>query len=65
MTSHVLLTLTIGGGNNHHFPRRTTFIPAKLKVRRRLKLSNIFTNITHELLTPLTVISASVDRIAE
>ena len=30
------------------------------RVRRRLQLSAIFTNITHELLTPLSVISASI-----
>lgn len=36
-----------------------------MKVRRRLQMSAIFTNITHELLTPLTVISASVDKLRE
>ena len=36
-----------------------------LRVRRRLQMSAIFTNITHELLTPLTVISASVDKLRE
>ena len=35
------------------------------KVRRRLRLSAIFTNITHELLTPLSVISASVDKLRD
>ena len=34
-------------------------------VRRRLQMGQIFTNITHELLTPLTVISASVDQLRE
>mgnify|MGYP002855845565 CR=1 FL=1 len=34
-------------------------------VRRRLQMSSIFLNITHELLTPLTVISASVDKLRE
>ena len=32
------------------------------RLRRRLQMSAIYTNITHELLTPLTVISASVDK---
>lgn len=32
-----------------------------LKTRNRLQMAVIFTNITHELLTPLTVISAVVD----
>ena len=36
-----------------------------LRVRRRLQMEQIFTNITHELLTPLTVISASVDQLRE
>ncbi|MGM9777201.1 MAG: ATP-binding protein, partial [Prevotella sp.] len=33
----------------------------QLKTRNRLQMAVIFTNITHELLTPLTVISAVVD----
>jgi signal transduction histidine kinase/ligand-binding sensor domain-containing protein/DNA-binding NarL/FixJ family response regulator len=32
-----------------------------LKIKNRLQMSVIFTNITHELLTPLTVISATVE----
>ena len=36
-----------------------------IRVRHRLQMSAIYTNITHELLTPLTVISASVDRLRE
>ena len=36
-----------------------------LRLRRRLQMSYIFTNITHELLTPLTVISASVDKLRD
>lgn len=36
-----------------------------MRLRRRLQMSSIFTNITHELLTPLTVISASVDKMRE
>lgn len=34
-----------------------------MRLKRRLQMSAIFTNITHELLTPLTVISASVDKL--
>jgi len=37
----------------------------RLQTRQRLKMSRIFTNITHELLTPLTVISASVDHLRD
>ena len=36
-----------------------------IRLRRRLQMSAIFTNITHELLTPLTVISASVDKLRD
>ena len=36
-----------------------------VRVKHRLQMGNIFTNITHELLTPLTVISASVDHLRE
>ena len=36
-----------------------------MRVRRRLRTSAMFTNITHELLTPLTVLSASVDKLRE
>ena len=36
-----------------------------VRVRQRLQMGHIFTNITHELLTPLTVISASVDQLRE
>ena len=34
-----------------------------VNMRNRLQMGYIFTNITHELLTPLTVISASVERL--
>lgn len=36
-----------------------------MRLKRRLHMSAIFTNITHELLTPLTVISASVDKLRD
>ncbi|MBR1503039.1 MAG: response regulator [Prevotella sp.] len=36
-----------------------------VSIRRQLRMSAVFTNITHELLTPLTVISASVDKLRE
>lgn len=35
----------------------------RLRTKNRLQMQVIFTNITHELLTPLTVISASADSI--
>jgi len=36
-----------------------------VRVRQRLQMEQVFTNITHELLTPLTVVSASVDQLRE
>lgn len=36
-----------------------------LRVQRRLQMGAIFTNITHELLTPLAVISASIDKLRD
>ena len=35
------------------------------RVRRRLQMGVIFTSITHELLTPLSVISASIDKLRD
>ena len=37
----------------------------RLRTKNRLQMAVVFTNITHELLTPLTVISASADSIEE
>ena len=34
-----------------------------MRLRNQLRLSRIFTNITHELLTPLTILSASVEKL--
>ena len=34
-----------------------------IRIRNRIQMSYIFTNITHELLTPLTVLAASVDHL--
>ena len=36
-----------------------------VRMRNRLQMNAVYTNITHELLTPLTVISASVERLRE
>lgn len=36
-----------------------------LKTKNRLAMAVIFTNITHELLTPLTIISASIDELRQ
>jgi CheY-like chemotaxis protein len=37
----------------------------RIRIRERNQINAIFTNITHELLTPLTVISASVDKLRD
>ena len=34
-----------------------------IKIREKLKMSLIFTNIAHELLTPLTILSASIENL--
>ena len=34
-----------------------------VRIRNRVQMSYIFTNITHELLTPLTILSASVEHL--
>lgn len=36
-----------------------------VRIKNRLQMNRVFTNISHELLTPLTVISASVERLRE
>ncbi len=36
-----------------------------VRMKNRLQMSAVYTNITHELLTPLAVISASVDRLRD
>ena len=43
---------------------RKTYLRS-MRIQARLRMSSIFTNITHELLTPLTVISASIDKLRE
>ena len=34
-----------------------------VKIHHRLQMNEVFTNISHELLTPLTVISASIEKL--
>ncbi len=36
-----------------------------VRMRNRLQMNQVYTNITHELLTPLTVISASVEQLCK
>ena len=36
-----------------------------MRIRSKLQMTRVFTNLSHELLTPLTVISASVERLRE
>ena len=35
------------------------------RIRSQLQMNYIFNNITHELLTPLTIISASIEKLRE
>lgn len=39
------------------------FYQRTMRVRNRLQMEQMFTNITHELLTPLTILSASVEQL--
>jgi len=41
---------------------RTLYLRS-IRIRNRLQMSHIFTNITHELLTPLTILGASVEHL--
>ena len=36
---------------------------SRIRTKNRLQMANVFTNITHELLTPLSIISAAADTI--
>ncbi len=49
----ILLALTVYGGINWY--------KRHLNTKNRLQMAVVFTNITHELLTPLTVISATIE----
>ena len=65
MDSRILLTLlVIALLAIIFFAGRRLYLRSQ-RVRRRLQMSAIFTNITHELLTPLSVISASVDKLRD
>ena len=58
----VILLLIIAAAVGLFFLGRELF-QRGVRMKNRLQMSAIYTNITHELLTPLTVISASVDRL--
>ena len=58
----VILLLSIAAAVGLFFLGRELF-QRGVRMKNRLQMSAIYTNITHELLTPLTVISASVDRL--
>ena len=65
MYSRILLTLlVIALIAIIFFAGRRLYLRSQ-RLRRRLQMSAIFTNITHELLTPLSVISASVDKLRD
>ena len=35
-----------------------------VRIRNRIQMNKLFTNITHELLTPLSILSASVEHLS-
>ena len=65
MDSRILLTLLVVALIAIIFFAGRRLYLRDLRVRRRLQMSAMFTNITHELLTPLSVISASVDKLRD
>lgn len=65
MDTRILLTLAVLAIIVFLFVLARQVYLRSVQLRRRLQMSAIFTNITHELLTPLTVVSASVDKLRE
>ena len=65
MDSRILLTLLVVALIAIIFFAGRRLYLRNIRVRRRLQMSAMFTNITHELLTPLSVISASVDKLRD
>ncbi len=45
------------------FPLVRWLYSRSMRIRNQLQMSNLFTNITHELLTPLTILSVSVEHL--
>ena len=65
MNLYILLTLTIVVvAIILAFLGRLAYMRS-IRLRQKLRMSYVFTNITHELLTPLTVLSASVDKMRD
>lgn len=65
MDSRILLTLLVVALLAIIFFAGRRLYLRSQRMRRSLQMSAIFTNITHELLTPLSVISASVDKLRD
>jgi len=65
MTLRIILILAIMAIVTAVFLFGRVVYNRNMRIKRRLQMGQIFTNITHELLTPLTVISASVDQLRE
>ena len=60
----VIIILVIAAVVGGFFVGRELF-QRGVRMKNRLQMSAVYTNITHELLTPLAVISASVDRLRD
>ena len=65
MDFRILLTLAIVAVISVFFLIGRNEYLRRIRKMERTQLNTIFTNITHELLTPLTVISASVDKLRD
>ena len=60
----IIIVLSLATLIGLHFVGREVF-KRSIRMKDRLQMNAVYTNITHELLTPLTVISASVDRLRD
>ena len=60
----IIIVLSLATLIGLHFLGREVF-KRSIRMKDRLQMNAVYTNITHELLTPLTVISASVDRLRD
>ena len=60
LTLIIILSIAVLGGL-FYVGRELYF--RSVRLRQRLQMSRVYTDITHELLTPLTVISASVEQL--
>ena len=64
-TMHIVIVIAIVAVSVALFILARDLYRRSVKIRNRMNMDRLMTDISHELLTPLTVISASVDRLRE